>query len=151
MRASAKLNLFLGVRNLGLEFLPGHLSYLRHYFRQAAMNPLFPISVSLSTGLVVWLLQSATLLPGPASTGLVLVATILALGVLEHWMLVLPLSPSTLWRWALRSEHGKQPLGASPPSASSPDIEPTLRDGIDASGNSASMARHEELLHPRSA
>lgn len=151
MRASAKLNLFLGVRNLGLEFLPGHLSYLRHYFRQAAMNPLFPISVSLSTGLVVWLLQSATLRPGPASTGLVLVATILALGVLEHWMLVLPLSPSTLWRWALRSEHGKQPLGASPPSASSPDIEPTLRDGIDASGNSASMARHEELLHPRSA
>ena len=33
MRQSAKLNLFLGVRNLGVEFLPQHLRYLQSFFR----------------------------------------------------------------------------------------------------------------------
>ena len=36
MRTSAKLNLFLGVRNLSEEFLPPHLSYLQSYFRRRA-------------------------------------------------------------------------------------------------------------------
>ena len=45
MRISAKLNLFLGVRNLSEEFLPPHLAYLQSYFRRRAMNPLCPFSV----------------------------------------------------------------------------------------------------------
>ena len=49
MRESAKLNLFLGVRNLSEEFLPAHLAYLQSYFRRRSMNMLFPFSVTVST------------------------------------------------------------------------------------------------------
>ena len=38
MRQSAKLNVFLGVRNLSEEFLPPHLAYLQTYFKRARMN-----------------------------------------------------------------------------------------------------------------
>ncbi|MFZ9407407.1 MAG: FAD-dependent oxidoreductase, partial [Burkholderiaceae bacterium] len=77
MRASAKLNLFLGVRNLGLEFLPSHLNYLQHYFRKAPMNLLMPWSISLATAVVVWLVMGAMHAePGSASAiGKLLVAT----------------------------------------------------------------------------
>ena len=45
-RLSAKLNIFLGVRNLAEEFLPDHLTYLASYFRRSAGNPLFPVTVT---------------------------------------------------------------------------------------------------------
>ena len=45
MRTSAKLNLFLGVRNLSEEFLPPHLAYLQSFFRRRPMNALLPFSV----------------------------------------------------------------------------------------------------------
>ena len=108
MRASAKLNLFLGVRNLGLEFLPAHLSYLQHYFRRARMNLLFPISVTAASAVAIWMIRGAMSQPAGSaeSVGPLLVATMLVMGVLEHWMLVLPIAPSALWRWALRPTHG---------------------------------------------
>ena len=40
--------------------------------------------------------------------GLALVGTMLALGILEHWMLVLPISTSALWRWAMTNRAGAQ-------------------------------------------
>lgn len=109
MRQSAKLNLFLGVRNIGDNFLPPHLRYMASYFRRAPMNPLFPVSVSLATGaaVLVWWHR----IVGPVSAfdaaGMALVGTLLALGALEHWLLVLPLPTEVLWRWGLRSH---QPL-----------------------------------------
>jgi putative photosynthetic complex assembly protein 2 len=57
MRLSAKLNLFFGVPNLGENFLPAHLQYLRSFFRKRPMNFLFPISVSASTIGVAILVQ----------------------------------------------------------------------------------------------
>jgi len=42
MHVSAKLNVFLGVRNLNKDFIPKHLSYLTRFFRRQAMNLLFP-------------------------------------------------------------------------------------------------------------
>lgn len=128
MRASAKLNLFLGVRNLGLEFLPAHLSYLRHYFRQAPMNLLFPASVTFATCVATWLIQLAALsVPGSAaSIGALLVATLLILAVLEHWMLVLPLRPSALWKWALRPSHGT--VESEPPAADATRDTPAQTD-----------------------
>ena len=45
MRISAKLNIFLGVPNLTVDFLPVQLAYLKSYFRVAVFNPLFPVSV----------------------------------------------------------------------------------------------------------
>lgn len=103
MRQSAKLNLFLGVRNLGEEFLPPHLEYLKSYFRRRPINLLFPLSVTVPT-IVVALLVRAALAPdadGFIVAGHLLVAALLALAVLEHWLMVLPVTLDALWRWAM--------------------------------------------------
>lgn len=101
MRQSAKLNLFLGVRNLYEEFLPVHLKYLHSYFRRQAMNPLFPLSVVLPMGVLVPMWTGAAEAPTAFSAAaLSLVAALLTLAVAEHWFLVLPLPSHNLWRWA---------------------------------------------------
>lgn len=116
MRQSAKLNIFLGVRNIGDSFLPPHLRYMASYFRRAPMNPLFPVSVTLATGaaVLVWW----TLVEGAAdpfqTAGLALVGTMLALGALEHWLLVLPLPTDALWRWGMKSHQRAAPVPQVP-------------------------------------
>jgi putative photosynthetic complex assembly protein 2 len=105
MRVSAKLNLFLGVRNLALEFLPPRLAYLGTYFRQRRFNALMPVSLALGAAVVAWLLVRVAVDDGGASrVSLLLVASLLALALVEHLMMVLPLQPTALWRWALRRE-----------------------------------------------
>ena len=105
MRASAKLNLFLGVRNLSTELLPADLAYLGSFFRKQPMNFLFPVSVTggtlLAAHFVVNLL--APRITEFAQTGQALLATLAILGVLEHWILVLPFPAAALWNWGLRS------------------------------------------------
>ncbi len=102
MRWSAKLNLFLGVPNLN-DWLPDHLAYLKTYMPKRSMNLLFPISVTVPTVVVVLLVSQALASEASAHdiVGLILVATLLALGTLEHWFLVLPLPDEALWAWAL--------------------------------------------------
>ena len=91
MRLSAKLNLFLGVPNLGEKFLPAHLQYLKSFFRKRPMNFLFPVSVSLSTIGVVLLVQRYLAAADPfKTTAYALLASLLALAVLEHWFMVHP-------------------------------------------------------------
>ena len=105
MRQSAKLNIFLGVRNLNEGFLPTHLAYLHSYFRCQPMNALFPASVLLST-IGACLLWQAALAPGASAFHLVsfsLCASMLTLAVVEHWFMVLPLPSQALWNWGLRS------------------------------------------------
>ena len=46
MRQSAKLNVFLGVRNLNEEFLPAHLRYISSFMRRRRMNWLMPFSLA---------------------------------------------------------------------------------------------------------
>jgi len=108
MRISAKLNVFLGVRNLSVELLPPHLAYLASFFRKRAMNLLFPLSVSASTVVAVWMINEALNSPAGSAhaTGLLLVATLLVLAILEHWLLVLPLQATALWQWAMRNRDG---------------------------------------------
>ncbi len=111
MRQSAKLNIFLGVRNFSEEFLPHHLRYLQTYFRRARMNPLFPVVVALSTWLAVRLWQSA-LAPGIdafTATTFTFAASLLSLAILEHWFMVLPMPTTALWSWGLRSREA--PVG----------------------------------------
>jgi putative photosynthetic complex assembly protein 2 len=105
MRQSAKLNLFLGVRNLGVEFLPQHLRYLQSFFRRRTMNALFPWSMLACTILVVALAR-LTLHPasGPfEAAGFALLTSIALLGLLEHSMLMLPVPADALWRLGLKS------------------------------------------------
>jgi putative photosynthetic complex assembly protein 2 len=105
MRQSAKLNVFLGVRNLNADFLPEHLKYLQTYFMHKPMNPLWPVSVGVSTLIAVPLWQAA-LASGASAfevASLSLVAWLLSLAILEHWLLVLPLPAEALWKWGMRS------------------------------------------------
>lgn len=102
MRLSAKFNLFLGVRNRGLEFLPPHLVYLGSYFRARSWNALLPLTL-LGGGAMAALVISQALDAGAAQrVGLMLVASMLVLALLEHLLMVLPVQSSALWRWAMR-------------------------------------------------
>lgn len=106
-RLSAKLNVFLGARNLSEEFLPAHLRYLESYFRRRSMNPLFPVSLAVGA-LISWALWAQV--PGAVIEGVegrILVASLLTLAWVEHVFLMIPLPSSPLWQWALqgRSVH----------------------------------------------
>ncbi|MFM9914388.1 MAG: putative photosynthetic complex assembly protein PuhE [Rhizobacter sp.] len=105
MRQSAKLNVFLGVRNLNEGFLPAHLKYLQTYFTRRPMNRLFPISVISSTivAALIWQESASLGIEAFDATALTFAATLLTLAVLEHWFLVLPLPSEKLWDWGLRS------------------------------------------------
>jgi putative photosynthetic complex assembly protein 2 len=104
MRTSTKLNLFFGVRNTYSDFLPNHLNFLASYFRQRPMNLLFPLSVSIATaGAVLMLQKTVAATDGHEVAAAVLLTTLCALGLLEHWFLVLPLPVEQLWRWGLAS------------------------------------------------
>ena len=125
MRTSAKLNLFFGVRNLSEEFLPPHLAYLESFFRRRAMNLLFPFCI-VAASVVLLLMVLQALSPDSSSTdalGLTLVGTLLALAILEHAMLVLPVSTTALWRWAMARRRAAPPNGAGIPITHAPRAE----------------------------
>lgn len=98
MRTSAKLNLFLGVRNPGEEFLPDHLRYLGSHFRRARMNPLFPLSLAGSALLAGLLLRHALAAEEAEAVGFTLLGSLAALAAVEHAALMLPLPLEGLWR-----------------------------------------------------
>jgi putative photosynthetic complex assembly protein 2 len=131
MRISAKLNVFLGMRNLSLQLLPPHLRYLGSYFRQRAMNLFFPFAVTAGTVVAVWLVRSALGQPAgsAAAVGGWLVATLLVLALVEHWLLVLPLEATALWRWAMRDSS----------SQAAPVVEPVA----------VTLDSDDKLLHAR--
>lgn len=106
MRQSAKLNLFLGVRNLSEEFLPPHLRYLESYFTRKPMNVLLPVSLiaSMTIAWIVWQRALSVGVDAVAATGCVFLGALLALGILEHLFLVMPFPATSLWRWSLRSQ-----------------------------------------------
>ena len=102
MRLSAKLNVFLGVRNLSEEMLPAHLTYLETYFRRGSMNPLMPVSIGgglLAAGLIFNTAWQDGASPYTVASA-TLTATLVVLAVVEHILMVTPVSGSALWRWA---------------------------------------------------
>jgi putative photosynthetic complex assembly protein 2 len=104
MRLSAKLNLFLGVRNCGEDFLPDKVRYLETYFRRRPMNLLFPVSIvaaSIVAG-IGWSMLGGEASDSFAGVGLNLVCSLLSLAILEHLLMVVPLPTQSLWRWALQ-------------------------------------------------
>lgn len=119
MRLSAKLNLFLGVRNRSESFLPDHLRYLDSFFPRRRMNLLFPFSVLAGVAATALLLLAAA---APEATrheavGFTLLATLVALGLLEHIFMVLPVPADALWRWGLASRAAARTGGRRRPSA----------------------------------
>lgn len=105
MRQSAKLNVYFGVRNLNESFLPTHLKYLQTYFTRKTMNAFLPVSVVLSSLIVVpiWQAVGAAGIGGFEVVALTITASLLSLAILEHFFLVVPLPFELLWKWGLRS------------------------------------------------
>ncbi|SFO94873.1 putative photosynthetic complex assembly protein PuhE [Tranquillimonas alkanivorans] len=97
-RISAKLNLFLGVPRINVEFLPLPLSHVPSHFRIARLNWLFPVSVTvLSLATSCWLER----LHSTGEARFALLAALTGLALLEHWLMVLPLPDQKLWRWMI--------------------------------------------------
>lgn len=103
MRVSAKLNIFMGVPNLTVDFLPAHLAYLKSYFRIRIFNPMFPVSIAVASVATMLLAEAAAVAAPGAATGLTMLAVLAGLGCIEHWFLVLPFRDAALWRWAMSS------------------------------------------------
>jgi putative photosynthetic complex assembly protein 2 len=99
MRVSAKLNLFLGVPNLGREFLPPHLAYMASWLRVRPMNLLFPLSVTGATATVLAFAALAVQARPESADALghALLAALAFLALAEHWLMVLPLPSANLW------------------------------------------------------
>ncbi len=113
-RLSTKLNLFLGVRNLGGELLPEHLRYLQTYFTRRPMNALFPLSLAGGIAATVVLWQAAAMAPTDGGTvAWSLLATLATLAVLEHLFLVLPINFNALWEWGLWSRRVQPPAAGT--------------------------------------
>ena len=118
MRLSAKLNVYLGVRNLTEEFLPAHLVYLQSYFCRRPMNGLFPVAVTVSTCVSALLtFNAANAASSFSAASLTFLATLMWLAVLEHWFLVIPIPASGLWQWGLKSREPKSAIDTPPSNA----------------------------------
>jgi putative photosynthetic complex assembly protein 2 len=148
MRWSAKLNLFLGVPNVNTEWFPRPLQFLCSYMPVRPMNLLFPFAVSAAT-IAVGLLFFAAGSTADAflRTAYALVGSLLALAVLEHWFLVLPLRDSRLWNWALRLAGQDAPAAktsAGPPVAARPGDPATRPAALDSRRHTpgVAMPRH---------
>jgi hypothetical protein len=75
---------------------------LSGFFTRRPINLLFPFSVTVSTVAAALLIHTG--LTGAAAfevTGAMLLGTLIALAVIEHWFFVLPLPVTRLWAWAL--------------------------------------------------
>jgi putative photosynthetic complex assembly protein 2 len=113
MRISSKLNLHLGVPNPGEEFLPPPLGYLKTYFRQRRMNPLFPVSATAgAAGFGILALAAFAPQPAPQAAEAAALATLVLLGLAEHWFMVLPVRSAKLWAWALGGAQDVSPIQA---------------------------------------
>lgn len=95
MHLSARLNVFLGVRNVSAEFVPEHMDVLKGFLRQRTMNPLFPFSCLILIALTGYLISSAQ------TFAMTMAATLASIGLLEHVLLMLPLPIEKMWAWSL--------------------------------------------------
>ena len=101
-RISAKLNLFLGVPRINIDFLPDTLGHLPSHFRIASMNWLFPVSVTaLTFAAACWLERLYASHAMGEITGFALLTALTVLAAVEHWVMVLPIPDERLWRWML--------------------------------------------------
>lgn len=112
MHESARLNVVLGVRNVSAHFLPPHLAYLKSFLNVKPMNLLFPVSITVSTVICVLLVIAAIGATDEfGRAGLTFLCTMMALAIIEHWFLVLPIPAEAMWNWSLKSRDGASAAG----------------------------------------
>jgi putative photosynthetic complex assembly protein 2 len=106
LRQSAKINLFLGVPVTNDELMPAPVQFLKTFFARKPVSGFFPLSVTLATAALVIMIQRIVEVAATPFeiVSLTLVSTLFALGVVEHWFMLLPLPALTLWGWGMRSQ-----------------------------------------------
>ena len=110
MRWSAKLNLYLGVPNFSTEWFPARLSHLESYVRRAPVSALFPVSLTLAGVAIVLLARTAIGADDARALVHALPAALLALAVLEHLLMALPVTETRLWNRVFGLRRASLPL-----------------------------------------
>lgn len=109
MRISAKLLIFLGAPHAVSDLMPRGIAHLKTYFRTDRTTPFFPILLALAAGLFVILMIGAfRAVEDHSVVGHTLLATFMALAIIEHLILVLPVSDTALWRWATTRQDARK-------------------------------------------
>ncbi len=110
LRQSSKINLFIGVPVTNDELMPQPVQFLKTYFARKPVGAFFSISVTLAIAVLAIMVQRIVeVAETPFEiTGLALVATLFALGVVEHWFMLLPLPAITLWGWGMRQQNPRE-------------------------------------------
>jgi putative photosynthetic complex assembly protein 2 len=110
-RVSAKLNLYLGVPHINVEFVPRPLAHLPSYFRKSKATALFPLSVTaLTFAAACWLERAYAADTASDVVGFALLTAITVLALAEHWFMVVALPDQKLWRWMM-PDRGSGSLG----------------------------------------
>ena len=102
-RLASKLCIFEGVPEMAHGLMPERLAHLKSYFGRGRPRVAFALSMA---GMVVALLllgrSAAVAGDGAQVFGHGLVMTLVALAMLEHALMVLPVRDERLWDWASR-------------------------------------------------
>ena len=85
--------------------MPDAVKFLKTYFARKPVGAFFPLSVTLATAAFVIMIQRIVEVAATPFdvAGLTLVSTLFALGIVEHWFMLLPLPAITLWGWGMRT------------------------------------------------
>lgn len=101
-RSLAKINLFLGVPRINVQFIPRPIAYMTSHFRLAPMTAFLPLSIGLLGLTVALLAQQAAKASFPEITlSFTILTCLAALALLEHLFMILPLPDAKLWAWML--------------------------------------------------
>lgn len=109
MRLGAKLTIFSGAPKLSVDMLPDRIAYMKTYFRHDRISQAFWLSATLcfsffAFGIYALLTQVYS---DAVLTQVVILTTLAGLSLLEHAFMVLPISDSKLWQWAIRNQEQK--------------------------------------------
>jgi putative photosynthetic complex assembly protein 2 len=122
MRFTAKMNLFLGVPEVGDQYLPKHLAYLGSYFKRGPVSGFFYLTMGVSCLTWAWLIWQAHIGMVAATTGWALLATLLGLAIVEHVLMVFHVPMQRLWGWAMsRRQPSSEAILPGSPVAAKPD------------------------------
>lgn len=120
MRISAKLLIFFGAPHAVSELMPRRIAHLKSYFRTDRVTPLFFVLMAAATAVfAVLVIGAGRATQDHSMVGHILLASFMALAILEHLILVIPVSDTALWRWAVP---GAAPKGGKPAHAPIDDL-----------------------------
>jgi len=113
MRLGAKLTIFSGAPELSTNMIPERLSYMKSYFRHDRISFAFWMSLAgciffFSGGIYA---LNHVQYDAAVQTQVTMLTTLVALAILEHIFMVLPVADSRLWSWAM-SQQSPPPGGS---------------------------------------